>query len=178
MTTNIALQRQKTPGSADSRGKAPAYPDLPLPLFLLQPVLRRLVRNVARRRPELFDRLGPHKDKSYLLNPTNMPCAFLLCPNPGRPVLKACRRSRLPAHDACISGTFLTLLDMVDGRLDGDALFFSRDLRIEGDVEAVVVLRNALDDLDGNIADDLASCFGPPGRAALAALRRLRDRAA
>jgi predicted lipid carrier protein YhbT len=88
--------------------------------------------------------------------------------------LKACRRSRKTAHDARIAGTFLTLLDMVDGRLDGDALFFTRDLIIEGDTEAVVVLRNALDDLEGSVADDIAAAFGFPGRMALAALRRVR----
>jgi hypothetical protein len=38
--------------------------------------------------------------------------------------------------------------------------FFTRDLIVEGNTEAVVVLRNALDDLDGNIFDDLAASWG------------------
>ncbi len=33
-------------------------------------------------------------------------------------------------------------------------------------------LRNALDDVDGSIAEETAAMFGPPGRAILAQLRR------
>jgi len=45
-------------------------------------------------------------------------------------------------------------------------------LEITGDTEAVVRLRNALDDVDGSIAEETAAMFGPPGRAILARLRR------
>ena len=38
--------------------------------------------------------------------------------------------------------------------------------------EAVVRLRNALDDMDGSIAQEAADMFGPPGRAILSRLRR------
>ncbi len=149
----------------------------PVPLPLLQPLMTRLVRRTARQRPELFRRLGSQKDKRYLIDPVNMPFVFLLRPDPARPSLRAYRRGGdLPSHDARIAGTFLTLLDMVDGKTDGDALFFSRDLIVEGDTEAVVVLRNALDDLDGHITDDLADGFGPPGRLALYILRKIKSR--
>lgn len=53
---------------------------------------------------------------------------------------------------------------MADGSIDGDALFFSRDLSITGNLEAAVCLRNALDDLDGSIMDDVFGAFGIPGR--------------
>lgn len=146
----------------------------PLPLPLLQPLLRRLVVNTARRRPELFDRLGDYKNKRYLIDPLNMPFVFLLQPDPDKPLLRAYRRHRPIDYDARIAGTFLTLLDMVDGRLDGDALFFTRNLIVEGDTEAVVVLRNTLDDLEGSIADDIAKTFGPPARLSLSIIRRMR----
>lgn len=58
----------------------------------------------------------------------------------------------------------MTLLGMIDGRYDGDALFFTRDLIVEGDTEAVVCLRNALDDVEGNVADDVATFFGAVGK--------------
>lgn len=147
----------------------------PLPLFILQPLLSRIASNVIGRRPELFRRLGIHQHKYYLIDPLNLPFAFLLRPESTSPSLKAVRRSDRPFYDARIAGTFLTLLDMVDGRLDGDALFFSRDLVVEGDTEAVVVLRNALDDLDGSIADDVAALYGPPGQAALRKFRQIRQ---
>jgi ubiquinone biosynthesis protein UbiJ len=53
------------------------------------------------------------------------------------------------------------LIRLLDGRLDGDALFFSRDLMIEGNMEAVVTLRNAVDGAGIDLLDDLLSVFGP-----------------
>lgn len=148
----------------------------PLPLLFLQPLLGRTVRHIAGQRPALFNRIGPHTKKSFLIDPLNMPFAMMLYPDPDRPRLKAVRRHRAHHWDARIAGSFLTLFDMVDGRLDGDALFFTRELVVEGDTEAVVCLRNALDDLEGSIADDIAAMFGPPGRITLSTLRRLRSR--
>ena len=148
----------------------------PLPLFTLQPLLQRIVLHIIRQRPELFARLGVHAKKLFLIDPLNLPFVFLLQPDSLRPRLRARRRDDPVAPDARIAGTFLTLLDLVDGRLDGDALFFSRDLVVEGDTEAVVCLRNALDDLEGSIADDIAAYFGLPGCVALSILRRIRRR--
>ena len=64
---------------------------------------------------------------------------------------------------------------MVDGQLDGDALFFTRKLVVEGDTEAVVCLRNAIDDVEGSIAEDTANLFGFTGRNALKILRKARN---
>lgn len=145
----------------------------PVPLFLLQPLLGRIVRKIAARRPEIFGRIGPHTHKRFQIDPVNLPFVLMLYPDPAAPRLRAVRRHNAPAHDARIAGSLLTLLAVADGRLDGDALFFTRELMIEGDTEAAVCLRNALDDLEGSIADDIADMFGPPGRAGLALLRRV-----
>jgi len=93
--------------------------------------------------------------------------------------LTAQRRHEQPAHVATIAGTFFNLLDMIDGALDGDALFFSRDLKVSGDTEAVVALRNALDDFEGSALDSVVASFGPlsrPAGAALSAVRSIRGR--
>jgi len=148
----------------------------PLPLAPLQPVLRHVVEHVAASHGELFGRLGPHAGKKFLIDPTNLPFVLVLQPDPARPRLVARRRHPVPLHDAAITGTFGVLFAMIDGRLDGDALFFSRDLMVSGDTEAVVALRNALDDLDENVVDNLASAFGPlsaPARLAASVLRLL-----
>lgn len=147
----------------------------PIPLMPLQPVLDRIIRHVLRQRPDLPRRLGVHRGRLFVVDPTNMPFVLLLRVDPGRPLLRAVRRHEIPPHEARMSGTFLTLMDMVDGRLDGDALFFSRDLAVTGDTEAVVCLRNALDDLEGSVIEDAASLFGPPGRALLKLLRKARE---
>lgn len=103
---------------------------------------------------------------------------LVLRPDAARPHLKAYRRSERPRRDAAIAGTFFNLMDLIDGTVDGDALFFSRDLRVTGDTEAVVALRNALDDFEGSALDSVIASFGPlskPAVLALSALRALRS---
>ena len=145
----------------------------PFPLAPMQPVLAHIVRRVSRARPELHARLGPHARKTFLIDPVNLPFALVLVPDPEAPEFRAVRRHAAPPWDVRIAGTVLTLLAVIDGRLDPDALFFGRGLVIEGDTEAAVCLRNAIDDLEGSLAEDVAAIFGPPGRAALAVLRRI-----
>ncbi len=147
-----------------------------VPIGLMQPVLDRIAAHVAQARPRLFARLGPHVRKRYLIDPVDLPFVLILIPDAARPHLKAYARAEKPDSDACIAGRFLNLLNMVDTSFDGDALFFSRDLRVSGDVDAVVALRNALDDCDGSIMDTVAGAFGPlsgPAALALSAIRRM-----
>ena len=157
----------------------PAWLLAPVPLALLQPILARVAGHVARTHPELFARLGPHTVKRFLIDPTDLPFVLVLVPDATRPHLKAHRRHENPRHDAAIAGTFLDLLDMADGSLDGDALFFTRDLSVSGDTEAVVALRNALDDFDDSVVECAAGAFGPlsgPVALALSAARAFRAR--
>lgn len=150
----------------------------PVPLVLIQPILGRIGAHVAKSRPGLFSRLGPHAGKRFVIDAIDLPFALLLVPDVKDTRLTAFRRHDTPRHDARIAGTFLNLLDMIGGSLDGDALFFSRDLHIAGDVEAVVALRNALDDCEGTIVDTVVSAFGPlsgPVGLAVSALRTMRS---
>ena len=144
-----------------------------LPLPFMNFVLKRLVKSIGAKRPEIFGRLEGHHHKWFLVDPTDLPFFLCLRPDPACLELRACRKHHAPIAESRISGSFLALLGMIDGRYDGDALFFSRDLRVEGDTEAVVCLRNALDDIDGSIADDVASFVGVPGRKFLKIARRI-----
>lgn len=150
-----------------------------LPLPLLQPILTLIGTQVARAQPDVFARLGPHARKSFVIDPTDLPFVLLLKPRPDRPSLSAWRRGDVPSCHARIAGSFLNLFDLIDGSLDGDALFFTRELRVTGDTEAVVALRNALDDVDGGIMESVTRAFGPlSGIAAMTVshLRRLGGR--
>lgn len=150
-----------------------------VPLAVMQPVLNHIAGYVAHTRPELFARLGPHTHKRYLIDPIDLPFVLVLRPDAAQPYLKAFRRSEKPRHDAGIAGTFLNLMDMIDGQQDGDALLFSRDLRVSGDTEAVVALRNALDDFEGSALVSVVSAFGPlskPAALAVSALRSMQAR--
>ena len=92
--------------------------------------------------------------------------AFLLLlePDPARPSLRAVPRRPLPHCHAQISGPCRQLARLANGEMDGDAMFFSRDLHISGNLEAVVCLRNALDDVDGSVMDCIWGMLPEPGR--------------
>lgn len=143
-----------------------------LSCLIAQPVLNRVVRRVAKRHPSMFARLGSHQTTDFLIDPIELPFALHLRPDPQALVLRAVPRHAAPRAGATIRGKFMLLLELIDSEEDGDAAFFSRDLEVTGDTEAVVRLRNALDDVDGSIAEETAEMFGPPGRAILARLRR------
>ena len=145
-----------------------------LPLPLLQPILTLIGTQVARSRPDVFTRLGPHAQKSFVIDPTDLPFVLVLKPRPDAPSLSAWRRNDAPHSHACIAGSFLNLFDLIDGSLDGDALLFSRKLRVTGDTEAVVALRNALDDVDGGVVESITKAFGPLSGLAAMTVRHMR----
>lgn len=160
---------------ADTLANAPRPGKVAVSRFacvLAQPLLSRVVRRIANRHPSLFARLGPHQTTDFLIDPLELPFALHLRPDPQALVFRAVPRDAAPRAGAVIRGRFLLLLELLDSEEDGDAAFFSRDLDVSGDTEAVVRLRNALDDIDGSIAEETAGMFGPPGRAILARLRR------
>jgi predicted lipid carrier protein YhbT len=132
-----------------------------LPLPLLQPILSLIGTQVARSQPDVFVRLGPHAQKSFAIDPTDLPFMLVLKPRPDAPSLSAWRRADAPYCHARIAGSFLDLFELIDGSLDGDALFFSRKLHVTGDTEAAVALRNALDDVDGGVVQSVTDAFGP-----------------
>ena len=165
------------PAASSLRALLQSIPSLLLaaaPLAVIQPILGRIATHVASNRPELFARLGTHARKRFLIDPTDLPFVLVLSPDNKRPQLRAYRRYEKPAHDAAIAGKFFILLDMIDGTLDGDALFFTRDLRVSGDTEAVVALRNALDDFEGSALDSVVGSFGPLAKPAALAVSALR----
>jgi predicted lipid carrier protein YhbT len=87
------------------------------------------------------------------------------------PSLKLARADDPPA-DTCVKGSLDALLALLEGRIDGDALFFTRALVVEGDTAAIVTLRNVLDRETISVLDEAASLFGPlKGFVRAAALR-------
>lgn len=145
----------------------------PLPLLPLRVVLQRTVEYLGRRKPGLFCRLDTHAGKTFLVDPTDLPLVFHLKPRQGRPVIEPRRRAEAGAWDARIAGPLAALIGMVQGGYDGDALFFSRHIVIEGDTEAVLALRNALDDAEIDLAAEMARLLGPAGPAFASVARRV-----
>jgi predicted lipid carrier protein YhbT len=144
-----------------------------LPLAPLQPILTILLDAIVRRHPLIFERLGRHADKRFCLDPTDLPFAFILDPRAGDARIRAMRRIPKKGLDAKIAGRFSALIGLANGSLDGDALFFSRDITVEGDIEAVVALRNAMDDAGVDLFGDAVASLGPLGPAFEAAKRMI-----
>lgn len=134
---------------------------VPLPKAVLQPALDLMVTVLRRRHPGAFERLADLPESHILVDPVDLPLAFLMRLGPQGVALRLTARGA--ASDAVIRGAFAHLLDLLEGRTDGDALFFNRDLVIEGDTAAVVALRNAVDGEDIDLAADLAAFLGPFG---------------
>ncbi|MFQ5774146.1 MAG: SCP2 domain-containing protein [Kiloniellaceae bacterium] len=134
----------------------------PLPPVLLQPIVDVAMAAMRRRYSEVFARLAPLADAAFLIDPVDLPFSFLLRPGGRPPGLTVVRDGEADAEAAAtIRGPLLALIDLLEGRVDGDALFFSRDLVIEGDTEAVVTLRNVVDGAEIDFVEVMASPLGP-----------------
>jgi predicted lipid carrier protein YhbT len=148
--------------------RSPSIPLLPaavglglrsLPLAPLALALDAVARSVAHRHGSILTRLGIHAGKRFLLEPIDLP--FVLALTPAPPTVAVEHSREAITADARIAGPLAALLGLLHGAYDGDALFFSRDLVIEGDIEAVLALRNALDDAELDLVAEAAAVFGP-----------------
>ena len=119
-----------------------------LPTAPLEFTANALMVSVLARYPGMQRRLGAYADKSFAVDPIDCPFAFILQPCRKKPRLRVVSSLDPVAYDARIAGAALVLLGLLDGTYDGDALFFSRDLVIEGDTAAVLALRNAIEDAE------------------------------
>lgn len=147
-----------------------------LPLGLL---LTSSIRALAGRQPGLFDRLGEHRSACFFVDPTDLSFAFTVVPDGDKSVVRVVGKADTAAAEVVVRGPILMLLGLLDGTLDGDALFFKRIITISGRTEAILALRNAIDDAELRPAD-LLGLRGTLGRLAdagilggLSAARRL-----
>lgn len=152
---------------------------LPGPRHLAEAALNRLAALLARRHAGMLERLADFAGATCLIVPRDLPAAFLLTlqPAPQPPWLELVDAAATEAR-ATIRADLATLLQLLEGRIDGDALFFSRDLTVEGDMEVVVALRNAVDDAGIDLIGDAASACGPFATTAEQLGRRLSGTAA
>ncbi|MGY6635271.1 MAG: ubiquinone anaerobic biosynthesis accessory factor UbiT [Alkalilacustris sp.] len=154
----------------------PAMLTAPLRVAPLAPMglaLTVIARRLIARHPGLIARLGAHGDARFAIDPTDLPLTLLMHPHPTHTQITLHRSP--PEAEARIAGPLAGLLGLVHGAYDGDALFFSRDLVIEGDTSAALALRNAIDDAELDLGAEIAMLAGP-FRAALAPLIRVAGR--
>jgi predicted lipid carrier protein YhbT len=133
----------------------------PMPKVMLEPMIGLAMRVLAKRHGDVFDRLASLEPASVLIAPDDLPQAFLLQIGPGGPAVSVATEADIELADARIKGPLPALLDLLEGRTDGDKLFFSRTLTITGNTEAVVAIRNAVDGGEISLMADILSLFGP-----------------
>ena len=139
----MVVENEEVSLPAFARRLLPPFAGLPL-----GPLLTVSLRSLARRRPGLFERLGEHRTARYLIDPTDLSFAFLVVPDGQASVVRATTKSGAAPSDVVIRGPLLMLLGILDGTLDGDALFFHRTIAVTGRTEAVLALRNAIEDAE------------------------------
>jgi predicted lipid carrier protein YhbT len=147
---------------------------------VLERALNLMGRHIWKRHQRNFERLKALPCRDFLIDPVDLPFVVSLVFEDDGPKMRVLRQTDASEGNAIIRGPFKALLEMAEGKVDGDALFFSRDLEIQGDTEAVVALRNAIDDADMDLVTEFLSVLGPlakPARAVGDTALGLADRA-
>ena len=164
---------QQRPPLALLRGAATV-----LPRAVLLRIAAAVVRGLKRSHPKLLANLARLEPAVVYIAPTDLPYRFALAV--GREPVTLTIVDRGPvAADAQVTASVATLVDLLEGRIDGDALFFRRDLVISGDTSAIVGLRNVLDREELNVAAELGALCGsfrPAARTLARSLDRALDR--
>lgn len=137
----------------------------PAPRPALQAAATLALKALTRAHPDVFERLEGLANTDFLIDPADLPFRFHLCTALPVPRLRVLGDGEEPDElvAATIRGPLPALVDLLEGRVDGDALFFSRALVVEGDMGAVVALRNAVDGAEISLIEDMLRPLGPLG---------------
>jgi len=155
--------QDRAPLSSPSAVLVAGLPLRLLPAWPLTRILVRLVSVATRRHPGISERLADHAGRRLLILPRDLPLAFLLEPTRGAPKVRALPGDTAAgiAVDATLRAPLADLIALAEGRVDGDALFFSRRLHLSGDTELVLAFRNALDDARIDLVAVAMEALGP-----------------
>ncbi|MDX1693977.1 MAG: SCP2 sterol-binding domain-containing protein [Ketobacteraceae bacterium] len=128
-------------------------------LDVLSLALQRIANRIYQRHPDAAERLESISGTRFLVSMTNLPFRCLITIYSQR-IRVDCNLRYPPSADVTISGSYQALAGIFEGDADADSLFFSRDIQIQGNIEALVTLRNALDNEDISIVSELTPQFG------------------
>lgn len=134
-----------------------------LPRPVIAALVRRLTALLPRRHPALAKRLAELEGKSLLIVPDELSYGFHMSFPRGEPRLELIDPDEAPETDAQMRGPLRVFYDLARGGRDGDALFFSRELNVTGDMTATVTLRNAMDGAGVDLFSDFIDMPGPLG---------------
>jgi predicted lipid carrier protein YhbT len=145
-----------------------------LPRRAVTHLANAVVRGLGRSHPKMMVNLARLDRAVIHIAPTDLPYGFALAVG-CEPVTLTIVDGPSPA-DAAVSASVAVLVDLLEGRIDSDTLFFRRDLRISGNTAVIVGLRNVLDREELRLTDELGALCGPlrpAARAVAIALERV-----
>jgi len=141
-------------------------------------ILHRILAAITAQHPGLATRLAGLPAAAVLIEPADLPVRFLIRLGPGGPAVNVVPPGADPRASTRVRAPIQQLIALAEARIDADTIFFSRALTIDGDIEPVLALRNALEgeaiDIIGAIRSvpvPLAGSAGPFGAMAIAAVR-------
>lgn len=120
--------------------------------------LQKFTDEIIHNHPGVMDRLLLLDGKSFLICPTDLPHKIRL--SFSAKDIKIFVEKNNDKADVQISGPLRSLIAMLGGNEDGDALFFCRKISVQGDTEALVTLRNAIDSDDIDLEAEIEAFFG------------------
>ncbi len=132
-----------------------------VPPLILQRLADRILQSVHAASPRLQERLLEADGKTFLFICSDMPFQLMLSIQQGMMIPRVLPKSSFPHTDVSIHAASPVLISLLEGTADGDALFFSRDLETEGDTEALLIFRHALDNEPLALRSLFLSLFGP-----------------
>lgn len=134
--------------------------------------LQKAATQIYRNHPGSANRLTDIHGATFLIKVNDFPLNLLFTLHEQR-ILVDCNIRHQPKTDVQVRGDLKSLIEVFEGNEDADALFFSRRLSIEGNVETLVTLRNAIDSEDIDLMKELSELFGPFSKPANGLLQQL-----
>jgi len=110
-----------------------------------QPFLNLAGKAFIKSHKSFFDDLGEYRFYSFLIKITDLPFAILISPNQENFQITICDKKTHRAAISTVSAKLKYLLKLAQSSCDADALFFSRHIKIEGNIAAAMALRNAIE---------------------------------
>ncbi len=148
-----------------------------LPALPLDPLLTPVLERAALCTEEMSELQG----RRLVVEPSDLPGALVFTFGAERLTVAFAPVAKDAHAHAHIRGPTARLLELLEGNIDGDALFFARELEIEGEVALVVALRNLIETRELRL-ESLAASIPPslrvPASAGCALAARLLGDAA
>ena len=131
-----------------------------IPESVLNRLMYLLIHRMQKIHPGLFQNLARLDAATVCIDPSDLPHRFILKFGHGPASLRTSGRAGCSC-DAIVKGKLESLLNLLEGRIDSDMMFFSREITITGDTSVVVALRNTLDREEIQLLDDISAMCGP-----------------